>query len=78
MIENDIENIRINAISEIKEKVRQDSKYVHPCNKERQDDQKRLKFLYGYEYIRWMQQNGILKNSTNINTISRENSIKKS
>jgi len=66
MKENDIENIRINAISEIKEKIRKDSKYVHPCNKERQNDQKRLKFLYGYEYIRWMQQNGILKNPTKV------------
>lgn len=64
MTENNysIENIRIDAIAEIKEKIKKNPKYLHPCNKERQEDMKRLKFANGYELTCWMQQNRIMKN----------------
>jgi hypothetical protein len=65
MIEDNIENIRRNAISEIKEKMKV-SKYLHPCNKERQEDMKKLEFENGYKFTCWMQQNGILKNPTKV------------
>lgn len=66
-MEDDIEKIRKDAITEIKEKVKKSPGYLHPCNKERQEDRKRLKFVSGYEFTYWMQQNGIMKNPTDIN-----------
>jgi uncharacterized protein YeeX (DUF496 family) len=45
---------------EIKEKIRNNSKYIHPCNKEFQEDTKRLGFEFGHSYVVWMQKNGIL------------------
>ncbi len=54
-----IENMRRNTISEIKEKIKKDPKYLHPCNKERLEYQKNLKFENGYEFTYWLQQNGI-------------------
>lgn len=62
MIE-DIDNI----IREIKEKIKKNPKYIHPCNKEFQEDIKRYKFENGNKFITWMQHNGILKNPTDLN-----------
>lgn len=53
-MEDNIEKIRKNAITEIKEKVKKSPGYLHPCNKERQEDMKRLKFISGYEFTYWM------------------------
>lgn len=76
-MENDdsevMKDIRKNAIIEIKEKVKNNPKYVHPCNKEFQEDIKRFGFNSGYNYITWMQQNGVLKNPSDFN---REHHIK--
>lgn len=66
MTENNIENIRSGAIQEIKAKIKKNRKYVHPCNKDFQDDIKRLRFDNANRYIYWMQQNGILANPTDI------------
>ncbi len=49
-------------ICEIKEKIKKNPKYVHPCNKEFQDDIKKFGFESGYKYICWLEKNGILKN----------------
>lgn len=68
MTEDNIESVRKIAIQEIKEKIKKNSKYTHPCNKERQNDEKRLRFLNGYEYTCWMQKNGILKNPVEIDS----------
>lgn len=61
-----IENIRKNAIVGIKEKVKKNPKYLHPVNKERLEDMKKFMFVSGNEFTQWMQQNGIMKNPTNI------------
>ncbi len=61
-----LENIRRNKISEIKKKVMNNPKYLHPCNKERLNDMKKLIFSSGNEFTQWMQQNGIMKNPTDI------------
>lgn len=67
-MEGNIENIRRDAIYEIKEKIKilTVGKYVHPCNKEFKDDMRRLSFDSGNRFIVWMQQNGILKNPTKV------------
>lgn len=51
---------------EIKEKIKNDPKYIHPANKEFQKDIKKYGFNSGYEYITWMQNNGILKNPIDV------------
>lgn len=56
----DAENIK-----DIKEKIRKNPKYLHPCNKEFQDDAKKLG-LNGYQYIRILKSEGILKNDADI------------
>ena len=61
-----IDQIKRKAIVEIKEKVKKNPGYLHPCNKERQEDMKRLKFDSGNSFTFWMQQNGIMKNPTDI------------
>lgn len=80
MTEDIIENIRRNTIPEIKEKIKklklEGKDYTHPCNKERQNDEKKLKFSNGYKYTCWMQQNGILKNPTKIMCDENKNSYK--
>lgn len=53
-----------NVIEEIKKKVRNNPKYLHPCNKERLEDMKMLKFANGNEFTQWMQENRIMKGST--------------
>ena len=71
-----IENIRKNTIYEIKEKVKKNPKYLHPTNKERIEDMKRLMFISGNEFTQWMQKNGIMKNITKINSIAKERKIR--
>jgi len=61
-----IENIRKNAIDEIKEKVKKNPKYLHPTNKERLEDMKKLMFVSGNEFVDWMRQNGILVSTISI------------
>lgn len=63
---DNIDDIRRNTIIEIKEKIMKNHGYLHPCNKERLEDIKRLGFASGNEFIQWMQQNRILKNPTDI------------
>lgn len=63
----DIDKIRAELVIEIKEKVRMHPGYLHPCNKERQIDEKRLGFSNGYEYTCWLQKIGIMNNPTDIN-----------
>lgn len=58
---DNIEKIRKDALSDIKEKIKKDSKYLHPCNKERLEDMKRLEFSSGYDFTCWMIQNGIME-----------------
>jgi len=64
--ENNIENIRRKAIVEIKKRVEKNVGYLHPCNKDRLNDMKRLMFVSGCEFTGWMQQNGIMKNPTDV------------
>lgn len=59
-----VDQIRIKAISEIKEKVKKNPKYLNPVNKERLEDMKTLRFVSGNGFTSWMQQNGIMKNPT--------------
>lgn len=67
MLENiDIKKLRQDAVSDIKETIRNNSKFLHPCNKEKLEYQKKLKFENGYDFTVWMQQNGIMKNPAHI------------
>lgn len=77
-MEDNIENIRRSAIQETKEKTKvlTVGKYVNFCNKEFQGDMKRLGFDNGNKFIVWMQQNGVLKNPTNIERRYKENVYK--
>lgn len=61
-----IEVIRRNYILEIKKKIKNNQNWIHPCNKERLEYQEKLNFKNGYEFICWMQQNGILKSPTDV------------
>lgn len=67
-MEDDIEKIRESAIVEIKEKVNKNPKYLHPMNKERQEDMKRFMFANGNDFTHWMQQVGIMKNPSDIHS----------
>jgi hypothetical protein len=58
---NNIDKIRQQAIAEIKNKANKNPGYLHPLNKERLEDMKRLQFESGYLFTNWMQQNGIMK-----------------
>lgn len=69
----DIENIRRNSIISIKEKVKKNPNYTHPCNEERQEDMNRLKFSNGYEYTQHI---GILKNPTDVKRKEYHNILK--
>lgn len=73
--EDDNEIIKRCTILKIKEKVKNNPKYIHPCSK---DNMKILGFENGYMFIKWMQQNGILKNPTDIKRKDRERTIKNS
>lgn len=76
MTEENIDNLRTNSVEEIREKVKKNKKYIHPCNKERRDDQIRLGFRSGHEYTHWLQQIGILKNPADVDNEIRRNTIK--
>jgi len=76
MVEDSIEDIRRNAVAEIKEKAKKNPMSIHPCSKEFQEDMKRLKFVSGYEFTCWMQQNEILVNPANIKRKELEMAIK--
>lgn len=56
-----------NIIKEIREKIKKlktyGRDYVHPCNREFQEDMKKYGFENGNKFICWMQNNGILINS---------------
>jgi len=77
-IENikNIDEIRRNVVIEIKEKVKRNPKYLHPCNKERLEDMKRLMFISGNEFTNWMQQNGVMMNPTEVELEMRKKKIK--
>lgn len=66
MTEDSIGDIRRKAISEIKEKVKKNPRYLYPCNKERQEDMKRFKFANGNAFTHWMRQNRIMESPINI------------
>ena len=66
MEENNIEDIRSNTVEKIKEKIKRNPKYLNPCNKERQEDIKRLKFATGYDFTCWLQKVGIVKDCKQI------------
>ena len=51
-------------IREIKEKINKNPRYLHPMNREFQEDAKRFGFHSTGRYVVWLQQNGILKNPT--------------
>ena len=72
---DNIEEVRRNAMAEVKEKIKKDKKYMHPLNKERNEDMKRLGFTSGYEFICWAQRNGILKNPTDIDREMRRTTV---
>lgn len=71
---NDIES---DIIIEIKEKIKINPKYIHPCNKEFQEDIRKHKFENGYKFISWMQNNGILKNPYDIKKDEMRHAINK-
>lgn len=60
----------IDIIIEIKEKIKNNIGYLHPCNKEFQEDIKIYGFGSGHDFITWMQNNGILKNPSDIDSRS--------
>lgn len=75
MTEENIEKIRKDVITEIKEKVRKNSRFLHPTNKERLEYQEKLKFTNGNEFTNWMQQVGIMKNPTDIKRRDDEKTV---
>lgn len=76
-MEDVIEDIRKKVVEDIREKIKKNPGYVHPCNKEFQEDIKIYKFKSGYEFITWMQNNGILKNPVEIERKRKEKYIKR-
>ncbi len=72
---NDIDNIRKDAIAEIKEKVRKNPKFLHPANKERLEYQEKLKFTNGNDFTCWMQQVGIMKSHVDVDHKVHEKAI---
>lgn len=54
------------VIRKIKEKANKIPKYLHPMNKDLQEDAKMFGFSSTGRYIIWLQQNGILKNPTDV------------
>ena len=71
------DEIRKNAIEEIKEKVRKNPKFLHPVNKERLEYQEKLKFANGNDFTNWMQQVGIVKNPTDVERDKLNNFLKR-
>ncbi len=68
-----IDNIG-NMIRDIKEKIKKNPKYINPCNREFQEDAKKFGFSSTSRYVVWLQQNGILKNPTNVDRKFSEDS----
>lgn len=66
MEKDNIGIIRKRYIPKIREKIRKNPKYIHPCNKEYQEDMKRLDFSSGYEFQDWLQEIRILKKPSEI------------
>ena len=60
---DNIDKIRQKATVEIKDKAKKIPGYLHPLNKERLNDMKRLMFTSGNEFTEWMRQNGIIKST---------------
>lgn len=58
--------INVDIIREVKEKIRNNIGYLHPCNIEFQKDINRYGFNSGHEFTTWMQNNGIMKNPREI------------
>lgn len=75
MVENiDIGNKK-DIIKEIREKIKNNPKYINPCGKEFQEDIKRYGFENGNKFISWMQQKGILKDHTKIDHRTKEKTL---
>lgn len=53
-------------IREVREKIKNNPKYVNPMSKQYQEDIKRYGFENGYRYSCWLQKVGILKNPTEV------------
>lgn len=64
-------------LTEIKEKIRNNPKYLNPCGKEFQEDIKRYNFENGNKFTSWLQQNGILKNPTDAHREDSEKTAKR-
>jgi len=64
-------------LTEIKEKIKKNPKYLYPMNKEFQEDAKKFGFLSTGRYVVWLQQNGILKNPTDVEKRFKEESARK-
>lgn len=60
------EKIDESIVIEIREKIKKNPKYIHPCNKEFQEDINKYGFENGNKFISWMQKVGILKSTTDI------------
>ncbi len=71
------EKIDESIIREIKDKIKKNPKYLHPTNKEFQEDIKRYRFSNGYEYNCWLQEVGILKSPTDVERKFKEESAKR-
>lgn len=69
------DEIRRNAIDEIKEKLRKNPNFLSPVNKERLEYQEKLKFTNGNDFTNWMQQVGIMKNPTSIDNKNMEKRV---
>lgn len=61
-----IDETRKNIVTEIKEKIKKNRKYIHPCNNEFQEDIKKYGFDSGHNFMTWMQNNGIMRNPTRV------------
>lgn len=46
-------------VADVREKVKENPKYLHPYNKEFQEDMKRFGFVNGTYFTYWIRQNGI-------------------
>lgn len=73
----DTEKIDDSIVREIKEKIKKNPKYLHPTNKEFQEDIKRYGFSNGYKYNCWLQEVGILKSPTDVERKFNEESAKR-
>lgn len=71
-----IDNIE-DTIRDIKEKIKKNPKYLHPMNREFQEDAKRFGFPGISRYVVWLQQNGILKNPTDVEREFKEDSARR-